>query len=160
MKLLPILLLAATCAFTHSGQAQANFDSPSSGIRRPTPTPGPGVASAADLKKPFEASLSSDAKAKSSDKSVTSFSSSTEKIYVHFFDNATKGDKIQVTWVALDAKPYPKNKKVTSNSSVMPGPGTIGSYYLPAKDLPVGKYAAQVTINGKPVKTLNFTVTK
>lgn len=160
-KLLPITLLLATFACTQSGWAQAQFPEASSGIKRPTPTPGAAAATTATSKKPFEASLSSDEKGKSSARSATSFPAATKKIYVHFEDDlAVKGDKLRVVWIAEDAKPYPKGKKITENASTMPGPGTIGSYYLPADGLPAGKYDAQLSVNGKVVKDLKFAVTK
>ena len=162
MKRFSLLLLVATFAAVASTQAQVQDATVSSGIHRATPSPSPGAQTAtAGPAKPFEASLTADAKAKSSASSVGSFPASTQKIYMHFEDDAAKkGDKIRVVWTAEDAKPYPKNKKVTENSGSLPGPNAIGSYYLPADGLPVGRYNVAVSVNDKVLKTFNFTVTK
>ena len=155
--LLPLLVLA-TLAAVASSRGQASLGDETTLLKRPTP-PSAATASSGP-KKPLEASLSSEEKGKSSASSTTSFPTSTPKVYVHFTDEgATKGEKLRVTWIAEAAKGFPKDKKLTENAGTLPGPGTFGTYYLPVKGLPAGKYRMDLSENDKLAKSIAFTIT-
>lgn len=154
------LLLLATFACVAPGLAQQTAeDAANAGfLKRPKPSPSV-AATTAHLNKPLEASLSDSGKGKSSAPSMESFPATTEKIYVNFtHEGATKGQKLQVAWIADDAKGLAKHKTLTTSSGTLPGPGATGSYYLPGKGLPTGKYRVDVSEDGKVVKSLKFAV--
>jgi hypothetical protein len=128
-----------------------------SGIRRPTPAPGSSVASG----KPLAASLATDAKGNSP---TTNFPSTIPKIYLAWTDGTgTKGEKLRVVWIAEDAAGIStKNKKLTEGSETLPGPGSVGTFYLPAPKggFPVGKYRVEMYEDSKLAKTLRFSVVR
>lgn len=172
-----ILLLIFTFAALASSHAQKNApirNAPTGnsatdeavnsmgGIRRPTPAPTPTAAqAAAGPKKPLEALLTNQDKGKTP---VSSFTASTPKIYLVYTDeSATKGDKLRVVWVAEDVPAFAsKNKKLTEGSTILPGAGAYGQFYLPSSSggFPAGKYRADLYQGAKVSKSLKFTVTK
>jgi hypothetical protein len=173
MKRFTSLLLLA--AFTAIASAHAQMGGPSgsgggnatddavssiSQIRRPT-TPTPAPANQSGPKKPFEATLATDAKGKSP---ATVFAATTPKIYLLWKDDsAIKGEKLRAVWVGEDVVGMSsKNKKLTEGTETMPGPGANGDFYLPAssKGFPAGKYRVDLYEGTKLAKSLKFTVTK
>ncbi len=177
MKRITLLCLFATFTATTIGFAQAptpirttptgnsatdDVVNQMGGIRRPIPAPvAAGEAKASGPKKPLEATLSTDDKGKSP---TTTFAASTAKIYLHYQDDsAAKGEKLRAVWIAEDAAGFStKNKKLNENSTILPGPGAYGSFFLPSSNgaFPVGKYRAELYDGDKLAKSLKFTVTK
>ena len=171
-----LLLIVSTFAATVSGRAQqsqsilntssgnnaASTVNVTSGIRRPTPAPTAAAAQAVSgPKKPLQALLTKEDKGKAP---VSSFASSTPKIYLEWNDeSATKGEKLRVVWIAEDAAAFAgKNKKLSEDTTTLPGAGAYGQFYLssPAGGFPVGKYRADLYEDTKVSKSLKFTVTK
>jgi hypothetical protein len=164
MKRFTVLLLLAAFTTITSGYAQTNSAtddavSSISTIRRPskaTPTP----ANASGPKKPLEASLT---KAKNDKNPTTAFATSIPQIYLQWEDDsAVKGEKLRVVWTEEEAAGKTKNRKISEGEETMPGPGSVGSFFLsaPSGGFPAGKYRADLYEAGKLAKTLQFTVTK
>ena len=164
MKLFASLLFLAAFAVAvpvHGQDPTADDLYSISGIKRPTasPTPAGAAKTAPGPKKPLDAMLCKDKDGKSA---AMTFAPS-ETVYLHYMnDSATKGDKLRVSWVAEDAAGLSKNKKLTENTQVMPGPGVAGNFYLPpaAGGFPVGKYHVDLYNGDKLAKSLKFTVKK
>lgn len=167
--LVPTLLLALLAAFTApvaSAQVTDNDTYPPGFLRKkpaatPSPSPGaPTVAKKSGPPKPLEAALAKDNKGTSK---TTSFGTKDPSIFVVLSGGDTaKGDKVKVAWIAEDvAGMSSKNKKLTESTQTSLGAGTaFGSYHIDAgKDgFPAGKYRADLSVNGKVIKSLPFTV--
>ena len=73
----------------------------------------------------------------------------------------SKGDKVRTVWYAEDTgKAFPKNKKLSEYTQVIPGPGAFGAAVSPTikGGLPAGKYRADVYDGTKLAAKLPFTI--
>ena len=93
---------------------------------------------------------------------MTTFGANEPAVVVSFKgDKLAKGDKIRVAWIVESSKGISTpNKQVYEYSELAKGPNTFGDSTLnkPAAGWPIGKYRADIYVNGAKAASAKFTI--
>lgn len=91
------------------------------------------------------------------------FKTDTPKIFVTFkFENVKRGSKLTGTWICEKSDVAPPNFKIdepTVDTGILTNSGDF-SLSKPTKGWPVGSYRTDLSINGKVIQSVKFTVVK
>ena len=99
--------------------------------------------------------------AKSSDgDATTSFSPSDRTVYVIAkLSDAKAGTKVTFTWYGVDVEGHSKNSKVQDvEYTTGPGENKVSAHLTGPQDWPKGSYRVETEVNGKPDKSVEYTV--